>query len=321
MKNLYSLLFLQICFLATSPLLAQSNSGIPIPSATRCSDALPLCDASPLTIATLAPCDASELAALVAPRVGTTAASNSDFPANNGIWLKWKIEKSGRLLFKITPLGAGDDLDFALFRFADCQHKALLRCMAAGENLGEETAHVAFAADPSPCVGATGLAENVPAHRTSAPAGCAGTNPNFLSPVEVIAGEWYALFVNNYDASRGFRLDFAGSTAAFAPICTPAAPEILDAALGRGGQQPLQIGSPQPNPAQDFVQFEVQSPDARGCRVDLLSAAGVLQQSQRFDLVAGSQWLSLRMADLPAGVFYLRVSVGEVVQTLRFVKN
>ena len=126
-------------------------------------------------------------------------------------WYTWTAENSGSLTFTITPNNINDpeeDLDFAIYRLPngleDCSDKELLRCMASGETQGQ---------DPSlnqPCFGATGLRSGESDNEEFA--GCALGDNNFVAPLNMVAGESYALIVNNFSASGfGFNIEFGGN--------------------------------------------------------------------------------------------------------------
>ena len=126
-------------------------------------------------------------------------------------WYKWTADRSGTLTFVLTPNNTKDpeeDLDFAVYRLPgginDCRNKQLLRCMASGESLGNSPAQNA------PCFGPTGL-------RTSSNdeqelPGCSPGDDNFVAAINMVAGESYALIVNNYSRSGfGFTIEFGGT--------------------------------------------------------------------------------------------------------------
>ena len=97
-----------------------------------------------------------------------------------------------------------DDIDFVVFllpKNGNYKHKKIVRCMAAGDSQD---------IDKSPCMGKTGLYKTE--DDTKEDAGCSdiGDN-NWLSPLEVDAGEKYVLLVSNITAPRGFTIYFKGS--------------------------------------------------------------------------------------------------------------
>ncbi len=126
-------------------------------------------------------------------------------------WFTWTSENSGSLTFTIFPNNVNDpeeDLDFALYRLpdglSDCANKELVRCMASGESQGQPFSQ------NEPCFGATGLREGeVDVGETQ---GCSIGDNNFLAPLQMLAGESYALVVNNFSESGfGFNIEFGGT--------------------------------------------------------------------------------------------------------------
>lgn len=117
-------------------------------------------------------------------------------------WYVFTAANSGNLEFTITPNAPDDDIDFILYRLpngpGDCTGKVSVRCMAAGD----------FDAS-SPCMGPTGL--NATATDVNQPAGCAPGADNFLRFLPMVAGETYALVINNFTSvGNGFTLEWGG---------------------------------------------------------------------------------------------------------------
>ncbi|RBB43513.1 hypothetical protein DQW51_30460, partial [Escherichia coli O111:H-] len=54
-------------------------------------------------------------------------------------WLRCKIKTAGSVAFDIIPEQSDDDLDFIVYRLPKSafERKEELRCMAAGENIGD----------------------------------------------------------------------------------------------------------------------------------------------------------------------------------------
>jgi len=151
-------------------------------------------------------------------------------------WYRWTCDQAGTLAFTITPNNPTDDIDFAVYELPgginDCQNKQIVRCMAAGENVGEPFA------DWQICTGATGLSLTE-ADVTEVP-GCPAGQNNFVAALDMVAGRSYALLINNYSQSgNGFSIEFGGTgtflgpTASFtvAPqtVCQGAAITFTDA--------------------------------------------------------------------------------------------
>lgn len=122
----------------------------------------------------------------------------------NSTWIKFEIEKSGSLTFAITPHRTDDDIDFVVFKLpadGNCQHKQIVRCMAAGDSIGSR----------SPCLGETGLRNGERA--SSRDAGCSDAGDNaWLAPLKVEKGEKYVLLISNVTSrGPGFSIRFGGS--------------------------------------------------------------------------------------------------------------
>lgn len=174
-----------------------------------CRNAVVLCDKSPFVVNTLEGNgnDKNELESNIC--IGGEFAS---------AWYKWTCEMSGSLTFTLTPNNnipnqVTDDIDFALYELPngidDCSNKVLLRCEGAGANTD------AFG-NPAPlsqwvrCNGPTGLKEGE--NDTTEPAGCVGSNNNFVRPLDMVAGKSYVLIINNFSRSGlGFGIEFGGS--------------------------------------------------------------------------------------------------------------
>ena len=206
-----------------------NNYNPPVDPASDCSQAAILCDKSPFVVQSVtgAGTDIAELN-------DATCFSNGA-PGNyetNSTWFVWTCSQSGSLEFTLTPLNTTDDLDFVVYRLpngiGNCQGKQVVRCMASGD--------FAF---PSPCMGPTGLKAGDP--DISEDAGCLNAGDDaWLSPLNMVAGETYALIVNNFTSTgNGFSVEFGGSgkflgpTAQFTTIpsavCLGETVQVIDA--------------------------------------------------------------------------------------------
>ena len=181
--------------------LCLNNYNPPVKPTSDCPTASVLCDKSPFVVQSVtgAGKDISELN-------DATCFSNGA-PGNfesNSTWFTWICSKSGSLTFTLTPLSIADDLDFVLYRLpngaGDCKGKQVVRCMASGDFNYQ-----------SPCMGPTGLRVGDP--DISEDAGCTDPGDNaWLAPFDMVAGETYALCVNNFTTSgNGFSVEFGGS--------------------------------------------------------------------------------------------------------------
>ncbi len=168
-----------------------------------CNSASILCDKSPFIVQSLDGFgNKNEVTSAQAQCFGGGTVGNIE---SSSTWFKWTCEKSGTLTFTISPLQDQDDIDFLLFELPknidDCDGKQTVRCMATGTT-------------PGVCaiLGPTGLRDG--SVDTSEPSGCSnnGSQDNFLSPLQMVAGKSYALMINNYDNSKlGFRMEFGGT--------------------------------------------------------------------------------------------------------------
>ena len=111
-------------------------------------------------------------------------------------WFKWTAENNGTLTFTITPLKSNDDIDFVLYLLPnginDCTDKTLIRCMATA------------------CEGPTGL--NLTSTDLEEDLNCDPGEDGFIKYIDMVAGESYALLINNFtESGTGFNIEFGGS--------------------------------------------------------------------------------------------------------------
>lgn len=183
------------------------NNFNPVPSpSSDCSTAVVLCDKSSFTV----------------PSVTSAGQNRRELPLSccvpeesQSVWYKWTCDKPGTLTFTLKPVNPSDDLDFVLFQLPggvnDCSSKTLVRCMAAGENVGQSYLEWIR------CSGATGLSSK--SGDVVENQGCEDVNDNFLAPLSMEAGKSYALMVNNYhNTGNGFTIDFGGSGTFVGPV-------------------------------------------------------------------------------------------------------
>jgi hypothetical protein len=206
-----------------------NNYNPPVDPKSDCPQAAILCDKSPFVVqnVTGAGSNTSEI-------VDATCFSNGA-PGNwesNSTWFVWTCSQAGSLEFTLTPLNPTDDLDFVVYRLpngiGNCTGKQVLRCMASGDfNF------------PSPCMGPTGLQAGDP--DISEDAGCLEAGDDaWLSPLNMVAGETYALIVNNFTSTgNGFSIEFGGTGQFLGPeadfttipsaVCLGTPVQVLDA--------------------------------------------------------------------------------------------
>lgn len=187
----------------------------PIPEPQQdCNSGVVLCDKSTFVVEQL------EGAGLISDEANDSCLDglSPDSPPNidpdptetSSVWYKWTALTSGSLTFTLTPNNDDplEDLDFAIYRLVgginDCVNKEILRCMASGGN------GPGSPVDDRPCRGPTGLM--VGDGDIVEYAGCETGDNSFLSPLNMIAGESYALIVNNYsNTGFGFTIEFGGT--------------------------------------------------------------------------------------------------------------
>lgn len=122
---------------------------------------------------------------------------------SSSAWYVFTAANNGNLEFTLTPNDPADDLDFILYRLpngpGDCSGKIIERCMGAGD------------LDPaSPCMGPTGL--NSSATDINQPFGCPLGADNWLRFLKLVAGETYALVINDFTSiGNGFTIDWGGT--------------------------------------------------------------------------------------------------------------
>ncbi len=212
-------------------------------------------------------------------------------------WFHWKIAQAGTLTFVLTPNNGTDDLDFAIFKLnaaGDCGNKTLVRCMAAGENVGQPL--------PQPCLGPTGLsltetdAEELP--------GCSNGNNGFLAALQCSPNEEYVMVVNNFTQSGGgYKLEFDGNEVF---SCNPTA--TADVAAHN-----LLLS---PNPVHDFLNLELPKPTVAS---SFHVVNGMGQRIHSGSIIVDK--MRLETSSLAPGFYYLIVEQdGKAPIVQKFVK-
>jgi gliding motility-associated-like protein len=188
----------------TFQLCINNFNEVPTPSGD-CEPGVILCDKSPFTVPQLTGVGMNPNEIDDAICAGGTCPG---FNESGSTWYKWTCDQPGSLTFTLTPQNPSDDLDFVVYELPngidDCSGKFALRCMASGENVGEDFS------EWFPCTGATGLSEADPDFSESC--GCSIGDNNFLSALDMEAGKSYALVINNFSQSgAGFSIEFGGT--------------------------------------------------------------------------------------------------------------
>jgi hypothetical protein len=182
--------------------------------------------------------------------------------------------------------------------------------MAAGPNLGESDSGT------DNCTGDTGLKEG--ATETHQNSGCRSGQGNFLKPVEAATGESYLLWINNFRNKGGLDITWTG-TASFRPdpILCPSVSDLDDPNAAAA----LRFSDPYPNPVNDRLLLNADSPTALSGRYELYRSDGSLMLQRPCSLPAGASVLEIPAENLTAGIYFLKIKVGNVVRIVRFSKG
>lgn len=302
MKITRFLILLYCLYLSINNVYSQDNH-------TECSNAQYVCNKSPLYISRL-----SEVSHL--EKISGSTCFDADFKATNAVWLTWQVSKPGDLSFTILPIVDSDDIDFVLYRLQkldDCEDKILVRCMAAGPILGEDVLQKSL------CSGVTGLRSeaNINEHGS----GCADNADNFLRPVEVESGEYYALFINNFRSPHGIHIEWGGS-ATFQEVPGHCSQEVEDPGVFVGVEgSTVKLSLPFPNPSTQTVQIQTECNTEQIGQMSIVSSEGYIEKTQPFSLPAGQGSLEINTSSLRPGVYFINLKTKKNVYSLRFVKH
>lgn len=298
MKNLYLPVLVLLCY----------YSGWGQPSHPDCPDALVLCDKTPIVVEALPDGGANTA------EVGITSCFSQNFPETNSTWFQWTVEKAGTLEFTILPLNEQDDIDFVVYRLPgsaqNCIDKQEVRCMLAGPVLGEESP-----ADQA-CLGATGLTAG--ADYFSEGRGCADGASNFLSVLDVLPGESYLLFVNNFRSPMGFLLEFGG-TCTFRPVPGPC--KTTKAPVLHNFTKQIIVSGVQPNPATEEARIQLQASEGFAGTLIMADVHGRILETRPIEVAPGDNTVPLNVRTLSPGVYFVKMRFGDRVYLSRFYKG
>ena len=193
----------RFAFRGTFRLCVNNYNEVPSPSGD-CATGVVLCDKSSFTVPKVLG------VGNVTNEIGNVGCNGPGciITESSSTWYKWTCRDAGTLTFTLTPLNPADDLDFVVYELPggldNCNTNVPIRCMAAGENVGQPVNNWIQ------CTGPTGLrAGETDANETC---GCPAGNNNFLAPINMVAGRSYALVVNNFsNSSDGFTVEFGGT--------------------------------------------------------------------------------------------------------------
>ena len=183
------------------------NSYNPPPSGgNACSGAIPVCD---------------KYQTYNTPDIGILTASGTypscfDFAVNQDIWYQFTVTQTGILEWEATPLGAGIELDWAIYDITSGCPGALVACNynytgGASGPAGMITGSTCPGGVACPLAGPFGTGNLAP----DIPCG------EYCAPITVFAGNTYVIMIDNYTNTLNTGLDFAfgsGMTALIEPV-------------------------------------------------------------------------------------------------------
>jgi len=181
----------------TFQLCVNNFNAVPDPN-SDCPTGVVLCDKSAFNVESLVG------AGVITNEIDPLSCIQEEF---SSAWYKWTCKDAGTLTFTLTPNNPTDDIDFAVYELPDiesCAGKEMVRCEAAGENVGEPFPNW------EPCTGPTGLSTSS-TDLVEVP-GCPAGQDNFVAALNMEAGKSYALVVNNFsNTGHGFSIAWGGT--------------------------------------------------------------------------------------------------------------
>lgn len=239
-------------------------------------------------------------------KVSGSSCFGNDFSETNSFWLKWKADRSGTLTFVINPNKQNDDFDFILYQrdIDDCFKLTEVRCMGAGQNIGEEEDPINLR-----CKGSTGL--SISSIDEFESQGCKYASDNFLKMLHVEKDEEYVLLVNNYESTVGYSITFEGNTTL----------RSYDECKILTTSEPVLIVNLYPNPAINSVNVEYLSQSNDKIQIDMLDITGKLYH--QFDIIPelGKNKNTFLLNDMSKGSYILRIKQGEFTTVRQFIKQ
>jgi len=186
---------------------------------------------------------------------------------------------------------------------ANCQKMEEVRCMAAGQNIGD-------AEDiNTKCKGRTGLSlSSVDEFERQ---GCRFSSDNFLKMLHVEQGEEFVLLINNFDSKDGFSITFEGDTHLRS---------LIDCDM-ISINEPLMIVNLYPNPAVNSINLEYLVQKAEALQIDLMDIAG--KSYHHFDIVPelGKNKNTFVLSDIAKGSYLVRIRQGKFTTVRQFIKQ
>lgn len=175
------------------------NNYNPVPSPmSDCNTAVVLCDKSGFAVPAVSGAGTNSAEMNGAACLGYDPLFNPFNVETNSAWYAFTFKTSGTFTFVLNPSNPDDDLDFVVYKLpngiGNCSGKTVQRCEAS----------------QCPPNWTTGL--NTTATDVSEDGGCTAGQDNFLKQLTVVAGETYALGINNFTSTgNGFNISFGGT--------------------------------------------------------------------------------------------------------------
>lgn len=222
----------------------------------------------------------------------------------NAVWLKFSVKKAGIITFLITPFKLKDDIDFVLYKTGSdqCTSKKDIRCMASGKNIGS------LEADHN-CLGVTGLdTRSIDMIEMN---GCKYSDDNFLKFLDAKAGEYYTLFINNYNSIDGFSVMFDGT----------AELDLRDDCSDNKDKLSLQLTELYPNPSKDEINLSFFSIKHEIARFQIITLDGQSVINRNIEIKEGIQTIPFDISQLASGTYFIQISGSDNTILQKFVKG
>ena len=216
-------------------------------------------------------------------------------------WFTFSFVTDGEFYFTITPEQYERDIDFVLFQTnnGSCNSKFPIRCMAAGENIGNPL--------DSMCLGPTGLSPE--SQDFFEDYGCAFNSDNFLAAVDVQSGDSYILavidFTINEDDSFHYDIEFF-STATYecAPVSVKNPAESEEVFVF-------------PNPISESFEIEIEGISNQDYPIQVNDVNGFLLYS---GTIKAGEKQTIDTKHWKSGIYYLRTINSQQAKIKTLVK-
>ncbi|MDW3646374.1 MAG: T9SS type A sorting domain-containing protein [Bacteroidia bacterium] len=79
--------------------------------------------------------------------------------------------------------------------------------------------------------------------------------------------------------------------------------------------------NPHTNPTQDLLILDLEAPKSENTQIYIYDLQGKIVKIQPMEVSIGKQIMRLDVSNLPQGVYYLKMQVGEINYTNKFIKR